>query len=387
MRASNDQRGSGLRRDGRVQRIAIILPRLEMNGVSRVNAILAAGFTAHGCQVDIVTSEPDGTMANEFVSNASICAIGVGSRVRFFPDLIRYLRRYQPTHVISCFDDVNLMLLAARHILRHRFFILVVSHNSIVESRSDHHSHRPLRRMVLGHGVRRCYGKFDAVGAVSDGLAGELCQLTGLARECVTVLPNPVLNGEFRDAMTNTHDGICDNNYSIPLIGFFGRLEPQKNVEMLLHAFTTVRNHISCRLLVVGEGSRSTRLMKLAGDLGIDSVVTFQPFTKHPAELMRSCNLVVLPSRYEGFGNVLVEAMACGVQVVSTDCHYGPSEILQGGKLGQLVPVDDVGKMAEAIERSLRREFWVDAATLVNAAGKYTVESSFTAYLRTLQLT
>ena len=95
-------------------------------------------------------------------------------------------------------------------------------------------------------------------------------------------------------------------------------------------------------------------------------------------------DILILPSDYEGFGNVLVEALACGTQVIATDCPHGPAEILENGKYGQLVPVDDSLALAQAIERTLLKDFYVPAQTLKRRASEFNLERAASAYLRVI---
>lgn len=127
-----------------------------------------------------------------------------------------------------------------------------------------------------------------------------------------------------------------------------GRLEPQKDYVTLLEAFAIVRRATPCRLIILGEGSEREKLERLAEELGISGSVDMKGYVQFPIKYVRQCNVFVLTSRWEGFGNVLVEALATGIQVVSTDCPHGPREILGGGKFGKLIPTAD--KEAVALE-------------------------------------
>jgi glycosyltransferase involved in cell wall biosynthesis len=135
-----------------------------------------------------------------------------------------------------------------------------------------------------------------------------------------------------------------------PVFVTAGRLVAQKDHETLLRALALHRQRIPGRLLILGEGPMRDRLGALAAELGVDDAVDFLGFQANPLPMFRNADAFILSSRAEGFGNVLVEAMACGTPVISTDCRYGPAEILAGGRFGTLVPPHDPVSLAVAMD-------------------------------------
>ena len=138
------------------------------------------------------------------------------------------------------------------------------------------------------------------------------------------------------------------------------------------------------RLLILGDGKQRGELLRLAARLGVADDVALPGFVLNPYVYMRRAGLFVLSSLWEGFGNVLVEAMACGTPVVATDCPSGPAEILGGGKYGPLVPIGNDVVLAEAIEETLRSP--LSEAVLKEGAAPYSLASSTAAYLEALGL-
>ena len=130
-----------------------------------------------------------------------------------------------------------------------------------------------------------------------------------------------------------------------------GRLEGQKDYSTLFQAFALLADKENLRLIVLGEGSQLERLGGEIEALGLSSMIDLAGFTSNPFAYMRQADGVVMSSRWEGFGNVLAEALAQGTPVVSTDCPSGPAEILDQGKYGPLVPVGDVQALALACRR------------------------------------
>ena len=163
-----------------------------------------------------------------------------------------------------------------------------------------------------------------------------------------------------------------------PLIVSIGRLHRQKDFPTLFTAFARLLEHRPARLLVLGKGPQLSELSKLAGELGISRHVDFPGFVDNPYAFLARARLFVQSSRHEGFGNVLVEAMACGCPVVATDCPSGPSEILENGRWGQLVPVGDPAALAEAMARAMDAPPRRDA--LRDRASFFSVERAVSRY-------
>ncbi len=138
-----------------------------------------------------------------------------------------------------------------------------------------------------------------------------------------------------------------------PVIVTAGRLVPVKDHASLLAAFALLRAHRPARLVIFGEGPLEGELRAEARRLGIADAILFPGYVNDPAACYRKADLFILSSTSEGFGNVLIEAMAHGVPIVSTDAPHGPREILADGKYGFLVPVGDPAALAAAMEQAL----------------------------------
>jgi glycosyltransferase involved in cell wall biosynthesis len=188
---------------------------------------------------------------------------------------------------------------------------------------------------------------------VADGLA----VLTGISRDRISVLYNPVVNDELTNKMKEPVLHPWFQKGHPPLVLSVGRLEAQKDFETLIRAIALVNQRREAYLMILGKGSQSVVLQDLVNKLGIAKVVEMPGYVENPYAYMARANVFVLSSKYEGFPGVLVEAMACGAPVVSTDCPSGPVEILVEGKYGRLVPVGDVAAMAAAIQATLDQPF------------------------------
>jgi glycosyltransferase involved in cell wall biosynthesis len=140
---------------------------------------------------------------------------------------------------------------------------------------------------------------------------------------------------------------------STPIILGVGRLVPQKDFSTLIKAFSRVRRSRPAHLVIIGEGRQRSEFTTLAQSLGIEKDIWMPGFFDNPYAFMSKASMLVLSSIYEGLPNVLIEALACGCPIVSTDCPSGPSEILEKGKFGTLVPMGDIHALAQAIHHTL----------------------------------
>jgi glycosyltransferase involved in cell wall biosynthesis len=181
-------------------------------------------------------------------------------------------------------------------------------------------------------------------------MTDDIADVFGLPLKKLVTIYNPIKPSQ-RSRIDN------DDEHRIrgdtPTILGAGRLVDEKDFSTLIRAFSRVRSERSSRLYILGDGDNRSSLIKVAENCGVKNNVYMPGFVEDPFAYMKLADVFVLSSRWEGFGNVLVEAMACGTPVISTDCPNGPAEILENGKWGQLVPVGDEEAMAEAIRTTL----------------------------------
>ena len=216
--------------------------------------------------------------------------------------------------------------------------------------------------------------------AVSEGVRDEFAVMTKTPRHSISTIYNPVV-GPWQDAMqveVPAHPWMTDTGP--PVVLSVGRLSPQKDYPTLLRAFHNVSKTMDLRLIILGEGEQRMRLEALVRELGLQDRVSLPGWTHNVFSFIARASLFVLSSRHEGLPSVLIEALACGCPCVSTDCPHGPSEILEGGRTGPLVPVGDHVSLAEAMRATLRRP--PDKERLRARAKFFSVERSVGEYER-----
>jgi glycosyltransferase involved in cell wall biosynthesis len=178
-------------------------------------------------------------------------------------------------------------------------------------------------------------------------------RITRLPKERVATIHNPVFRSDITLLSSERLDHPWLVQRDIPVVVGAGKLKPQKDFKTLLRAFAIVRQQRPVKLIICGEGRERDSLMGLARELGIETDVDLIGSVRNLYAVLARASVFVLSSAWEGLPNVLIEALACGCPVVSTDCPSGPAEILDNGAFGRLVPVGDAIRMADAIRQTL----------------------------------
>ncbi len=360
-------------------RIALFFSSLRGGGVERVMLNLARGLMAQGQEVDLVVVQAEGELLGQVPAGANLVDLKARRTLWALPRLIRYLRAGRPAAMLSAQTHNNVMAVWARQISgvpdrlvlsEHSFMSAVVRNAALSKDR--------LRPWA----ARLFYPGADAVAAVSEGVADDLARIARLRRERIHVIYNPVITPELtaRAAKTFAHPWFEPGQ--APVILAVGRLAKPKDYPTLLRAFASLRAHRPAHLLILGEGAQRNVLTGLASELGIAEDVAMPGFDPNPYRFMARCSVFVLSSAWEGFSNVLAEALACGAQVVATDCPSGPAEILENGKYGRLVPVGDHAALAQAIEATLDDPLPIEI--LKARAAQFSVEVITDQYLKVL---
>ena len=252
-----------------------------------------------------------------------------------------YLDRERPDAVLAMLIPSMAVAAMAARLARNRVRIVGTLHAKVA-------SRRGLRR------ARRAYPHADAAVGVSRGVAAELSDTVGVPLDRVHAIYNPVVSEALvRNADQPAGHPWLDNPGPSVVLAT-GRLSKQKDFPTLLAAFARLRERCKARLVVLGKGRLGPALESKAKELGISEHVDFPGFVQNPYPFMAKASLFVLSSRHEGLPTVLIEAMACGCPVVSTDCPFGPDEILEGGRWGELVPMGDAKALSEAMLRTLK---------------------------------
>lgn len=359
--------------------IAIYLPSLRGGGAERVMVTLANAFAARGRAVDLVLVSAQGPYLAEVAEGVRIVDLGARRVAASLPALVAYLRRRRPARMLAALNHANVIAVLARGLARVPTRLVISERNHV--SRGGRIGLFSPERALLAL-MRWTYPHADGVVAVSMGVADDLARAIDLPRARIGVLYNPVLTPALLDRAAARLDHPWFGQDEPPVVLGVGRLTAQKDFPALIQAFARLRSRRPCRLIILGEGELRTELEALVERLGLRADVALPGFVDNPYVWMRRAAMFVLSSAWEGLPNALIQAMACGTRVVSTDCPSGPSEILEQGRWGPLVPVGQIDALADAMSATLDDRNPPDVA---RRARDFALDHTVDAYLQELQ--
>jgi glycosyltransferase involved in cell wall biosynthesis len=391
------------------QRVALVFEDFAGGGVQRSMLRTADGLLRRGFAVDLVVAQAAGPLLSEVSSQARIAEIPRSSlwraggyavhdrtifealanskkarkSMRYLPALVCYFQNEQPDAVLAATARYNLVALWARRLADSNAVVVVTQHDQSSDPALPPGFLRGRHPAPL---IRQCYLQADAIVAVSSGVADDLAVCAGIPRSRITMVYNPVVGPHLVAKAQHALDHPWFAPGEPPVVLAGGRPDPQKDFATLIRAFVRVRAQRPVRLLILGDlddgrchAEYAGKLRALPEELDVADDVSFAGFVANPFAYMARAAVFVLSSVREGLGNVLIEAMACGTPVVSTDCPSGPREILDHGRFGPLVPVGDDRAMAAAIAATLERPM---AASMLQArAQMFSVDRAVEGYI------
>jgi glycosyltransferase involved in cell wall biosynthesis len=335
------------------QRLLFVLPSLGGGGAERASVDLLRGIHRERFLVSLALFSCSGSFVPQVPPDVQVHDLRGGGQndPRLVWRLADLLRREQPDVVLSVLRYANLVTLLARRLSGSRARVVVNEQNL------------PSAEFALFGGgavkswaIRRLYPEADRTTAISRGIARELTSRYGVPDDRVVVIHNPVdiARVQALAAKPPQHPWLQPTpgfaaRRQYPLLVAVGRLHPQKGFAYLIRAFAQVRKIRPCSLIILGEGPERANLERLIAALALGSDVALPGFYENPYSVMRHATLFVLSSIYEGFGNVLVEALALGTPVISTRCPVGPDEIITDGVHGLLIPPANEDALTQVI--------------------------------------
>ncbi|EWY41443.1 glycosyl transferase family 1 [Skermanella stibiiresistens SB22] len=356
--------------------MSLFLQDLHGGGAERVMLRLAAGIAERSHPVDLVLIRREGAFIDAIPPGVRPVVLNTKRTLNSVAALARYLRRERPAALLSALVHVNVGALLAATLARTRTRTIVTEHSQITRNFSANSSTtvRLAYRMVPW-----LYPRATRIVAVSAGVADDLAQFSGMAVDRINVVHNGIVTPDLHAKAVEPCDHPWFRPGEPPVILAAGRMVDVKDFAALIRAFALLRTRRDARLMILGEGELRPDLELLARTLGVADHVAMPGFFDNPYALMSRAAVFVQSSRWEGLPSVLVEAMACGTPVVATDCPGGTREILDDGRLGALVPLDDDQAMADAIGHTLDNP--VPANAMASKVEQFTLERAVDTYL------
>ena len=366
--------------------INLFIPNLDGGGAEKVTLNLAQGFQHRGMAVTIVAAQAAGAFLRDIPDRVKFVDLQAKSPVFVTKTLAlkQHLQRNRPDFLLSTLDILGSAVLA-RNLAQVPTRLMMTVQTHLSQQFQDRHS--SLITQFRWFGVGQMYPKADAITAVSQGVANDLARHTLIPAESIEVIYNPILTDDFYDRVNQPVDHPWFAPGEPPVILGVGRLVKQKDFATLIQAFARVRQQCPARLVILGDGDKrepsvKSGLQALIRTLGLEADVDLPGFVSNPYAYMARARVFALSSIYEGFGNVVAEALATGTPVVATDCQSGPAEILDHGVYGKLVPMGDPTSMATAILKTLQQP--VDGRRLQQRAADFSINKVCDDYLRVL---
>jgi glycosyltransferase involved in cell wall biosynthesis len=342
------------------RRIGIVLGALAAGSRERVIVGLAERLADAGAEVDLLIPGVSDAVSEDLA--ASIRHHDLSGRLtRNLPNIIRlalsppkiaaYLRREKPDAILSLSIPPNLATLAAKRLAASATPVVLRQSNVMRIDGSTMYGH--VDRRLRDRLMRWLYPHADAAIAVSGGVADNLHRAIGLDTDKIHAIANgvPIERIDSLARAASPHPWLDDP--AMPVVLAVGRLVRKKGYPTLLRAFARLRQMHPARLIILGDGPERRMIERQRAALGLDNVVDLPGRTDNPFAYLARASLYVLSSTFEGMPSALIEALVCGCPAVSTDCPSGPSEILEDGRYGRLVPVADSDALADAMAATL----------------------------------
>lgn len=392
---------------------ALYISSFGPGGAEHVTVMIANGLAERGHRVDLLTCDPNGPLIervgrsiriyrleahNSARARASclrakpshwlamlrpyLLARRASPTVSFLPSVALFLRKEKPDALLAAAPHLNIEAMLAKWLSGASTRTVLAEHINFSHNKPDSTAWR--RRYLLPL-MRRIYPKADAVIAVSRGVGEDLAANLRIPPSHITTIANPVIPRDFAEKAAAPLGHLWFRDSTVPVLLSVGRPSPQKDFPTLIRAFAQVHRQRRARLVIVGGAVRLEKtpekqreLVQLAAQLGVSQDVDFIGYQANPIAYMSRASVFVLSSRYEGLPTVLIEALAAGCPIVSTDCPSGPAEILEDGTYGRLVPVGDVEALAQAICETLDKP--MAREVLMKRAADFDYEASISKY-------
>ena len=338
-------------------KVAFLIQDLFARGAEYATALLTRGFIAKGYEVDLVLSR-----VHRDKIEAGLKPFEVPNEVRLVYLKSRHarynvwsLRRYLKTanaevliivspayEIVAALASLGLKKRPRLYTVRHTIDFALTDN---LEFRNEDNSWRVRFRDWLS------YGRLSGVLCVAEKVRTEMIRLHHLPAEKVHTVYNPVVDDSFmkKKGMPPSHPWLIEGD--VPTFVTAGAFRPEKNLLLLIEAFKIVNCTHPARLIIFGRGDLQAEYEKAIRENGLSEVVSLPGFSESLVSEVAASSGYISCSQIESFGIAIVEGLACGVPVISTDAPCGPREILKDGEYGELVPMDNLELLAQAVVR------------------------------------
>ena len=322
------------------------MPNLRGGGAERLHLNLANYWIKMGFNVEFILMRKEGELVTLVAPEVTFVDLNVGRIRSAVIPLLLHMFKSKSQVILVAMWPLTLIAIFSWFLTGRRGKLFVSDHENLSLSYEKLHQGN---LTLIKKSIEFSYPLASGIIAVSRGVKQDLCLLGNLPENLVCVINNPAATGMFFKRETKeVQDQLWGSDFEYHILSV-GRLAPEKNHASLINAFALLPKALKPKLIILGEGPSRSSLEALVKQLDLEESVSLPGFMIDPYPWFRSADLFVLSSLWEGFGNVIVEALECGLPVISTDCPGGPAEILDYGRFGKLVPVNDPSMLAEAM--------------------------------------
>lgn len=355
--------------------VAVLMHDFRGGGAERVAIALCNGLVERGLTVFVMVLQKHGPMLRDLNPSVNVREVGA-ERVATSPfKIAKLVKQLNVDLVVSHMTHVNVAACIAALIGGFRNKLIVVEHNQML----NNYSVTKQKSVKLAYLLTRIAYKLPKkIIAVSEGVKQSVVSFARIDAERVEVIYNPVVNEQLLQFQADDKPPHAFFQAGVPVFVCVGRLTKQKNYPLFIAAFHKLIDKVDARAIILGEGPERDQLSSIIKQSGLSDRVSLHGFVDNPYWYMSAADALVLSSAWEGLPTVLIEALALSTKIVSTDCISGPTEILDNGKFGELVPVDDVDQLAVAMEKVLAKSY----PHLKERAMDFTIDKAVEGYLQ-----
>lgn len=330
-------------------KVALLYRNLEIGGIESVVTNIANNLQNNNHSVTLILFKKCGLHLTKINKNITILEVGNTNKLLSIYRIIKILVKNKFDILFTASPSFNIIGIICKYMANVSTKVVISEHTNtktaFVYNKMSFYKLSFLFTPIL-------YKYSNLAIAVSKGVANNLNNLSNVPLSKIKVINNPAFSEEFfKIADEKIDTDLFDD--AIPVVVAVGRLVEAKNFSQLINAVELVLKSRKIKLIIIGDGPLKTSLMDQINDLQLNDSVFLTGSKENPISWIAKAHLFVLSSQWEGFGNVIVEALAVGRTIVATDCDYGPSEILCSGEFGYLVPNRQTSKLAEAIKHGL----------------------------------
>lgn len=362
-----------------MKHIGFVMHRFAGGGAEKITITLANELARRNYKITFLVKFNDG----EFMSKLSdeINVISLSKRKKNAINFISFLKQEFERGQFDCIFSVSLgmstVALLANYLSKPKIKLIPVIHSSMTMTEDKFKNTKFL--------IMKYFDTFTYhTVVVSEDAKKEYIKCTNISAEKIVAIYNPVVSKEIKEKMYQKpkHEWLI--NKKIPVIIAAGRLSLAKNYPFMLEVMEELLKYQEARLIILGNGEMLEELLDYAKNLKIEKYVDFQGFTENPYTYFKHADSFLMTSDYEGLPTVMIEALACGCPVVSTDCISGPREILEDGNYGHLISIGDKSKMVQALIETLRQKN-TNKDRLIERANYFSVDNAVSHYIKLIE--